>query len=82
MDASNQYALLLCALQHFGIPVTNSDGTAVEVAGGYKIRTLAAKEVYALQLGEKTEQQFSDVVRLCSYLQQQVSAASGHDETG
>ncbi|MBV6656015.1 MAG: hypothetical protein KI786_19750 [Mameliella sp.] len=68
MDASNQTQLLLCALRHFDISVQQSKGHVIKLAGEVQI-TIEPDGGFLLRQKGRNIGRYSDVVRLCSALQ-------------
>ncbi|KGE86336.1 MAG: hypothetical protein ACE362_12180 [Phaeodactylibacter xiamenensis] len=69
MDASNQTQLLLCALRHFGIAVEQRKEQEFLLPGEVQI-TIEPDGAFYLHRNGQALGRFSDVVRLCTTLQE------------
>jgi len=69
MDASNQTQLLLCALRHFGIDVEQCKDKEFLLPGEVRI-TIGPDGAFHLHRDGQALGRFSDVVRLCTTVQE------------
>ena len=69
MGASNQTQLLLCALRHFGIAVEQSKESVFSISSEVQI-SVEPDGTFLLHRNGQSLGRFSDVVRLCTTVQE------------